>query len=145
MRRALLLALVAGLSSCTVIDVARVPDPKDPKAPFLTAGDLSDPHEVLGMVQATRSGVLLFGFVDVMGTDLETGFHEVLSPQIKSMGGDGAVRVRFRRTQYAPWAQVLGAIFFFVPLPTEVTMTAQVVKLRNGASAPVAPAPPTSL
>ena len=54
------------------------------------------------MVQATRSGVLLFGFADVVGTDLQAGFEEVLLPQIREMGGDGAINVRFRQTQYLP-------------------------------------------
>ena len=58
------------------------------------------------------SGVVLFGFVDVIGTDLDTGFKEVLIPQVRAMGGDGAINVRFRQTQYLPVTRVFGAIFF---------------------------------
>jgi hypothetical protein len=98
-------------------------------------------------VQATRSGVLLFGFVDVVGTDIEAGLKDVLIPQVREMGGDGAINVRFRQTQYLPAQQVMGAIFFFVPLPTSVTVTAEVVKLRRGSAVrPPAPgsAPPVA-
>jgi hypothetical protein len=42
--------------------------------------------------------------------------------------------VRYRQTQYLPVQQVLGAIFFFAPLPSSVTVTAEVVKLRRGSA-----------
>lgn len=132
----LLLALsLAALAGCTVVDTATVPSDRSGKDIFVTAGDIPEPYESLGMVQATRSGVLLFGFADVVGTDLQAGFNEVLIPQIREMGGDGAINVRFRQTQYLPVTQVMGAIFFFVPLPSSVTVTAEVVKLRRGGAA----------
>jgi hypothetical protein len=132
----LLLALsLAALTGCTVVDTATVPSDRSGKDIFVTAGDIPEPYESLGMVQASRSGVLLFGFVDVVGTDIQAGFAEVLIPQIREMGGDGAINVRFRQTQYLPVTQVMGAIFFFVPLPSSVTVTAEVVKLRRGSAA----------
>jgi hypothetical protein len=130
--RLLLAPALLALTGCTVINTAQVPSDRSGKEIFVTAGDIAEPHQVLGVVQASRGGVLLFGFVDVVGTDLEAGFHEVLIPQIRQMGGDGAVRARFHMTQYTPVAKVLGAIFFFVPLPSQVTVTAQVVKLERG-------------
>lgn len=138
-----LLALAA-LSGCTVVNTVSVPSERG-KDVFVTAGDITEPHEVLGVVQASRSGVLLFGFVDVVGTDLEAGFKEVLLPHIRELGGDGAVRVRFHMTQYTPVAKVLGAIFFFVPLPSQVTLTGQVVKLRQEGAPAAPPASPQSL
>jgi hypothetical protein len=144
----LLLALsLAALTGCTVIHTASVPSDRSGQDIFLTAGDIPEPYESLGMVQATRSGVLLFGFVDVVGTDIQAGLSEVLIPQVREMGGDGAINVRFRQTQYLPVQQVLGAIFFFAPLPSSVTVTAEVVKLRRGGSAQSAPpesAPPVA-
>jgi hypothetical protein len=132
----LLLALsLAALTGCTVVDTATVPSDRSGKDIFVTAGDIPEPYESLGMVQATRSGVLLFGFADVVGTDIQAGFDEVLIPEVRAMGGDGAINVRFRQTQYLPVTQVLGAIFFFVPLPSSVTVTAEVVKLRRGSAA----------
>jgi hypothetical protein len=131
----LLLALsLAALTGCTVINTASVPSDRSGQDVFVTAGDIPEPYESLGMVQATRSGVLLFGFVDVVGTDIEAGMKDVLIPQVREMGGDGAINVRFRQTQYLPVQQVLGAIFFFAPLPTSVTVTAEVVKLRRGSA-----------
>ncbi|HVG62890.1 MAG TPA: hypothetical protein VNA24_30260 [Hyalangium sp.] len=133
MRLLLALSLVA-LTGCTVINTAAVPSDRSGQDIFVSAGDIPEPYESLGIVQATRSGVLLFGFVDVVGTDIEAGLNEVLIPQVREMGGDGAINVRFRQTQYLPAQQVMGAIFFFVPLPTSVTVTAEVVKLRRGSA-----------
>jgi hypothetical protein len=99
---------------------------------FVTAGDIAVPHDVLGMVQVHRAGVLLFGNIDIIGTDLEAGFRETLMPEVKKLGGDGVVRVRYHMTQYTPWARVLGALFFIFPLPSQVTITGQVVKLKAG-------------
>jgi hypothetical protein len=139
MRLLLALSLVA-LTGCTVINTAAVPSDRSGKDIFVSAGDIPEPYESLGIVQATRSGVLLFGFVDVVGTDIQAGLQEVLIPQVREMGGDGAINVRFRQSQYLPVQQVLGAIFFFVPLPSSVTVTAEVVKLRRGSA--VRPPPP---
>ncbi|WP_224370642.1 hypothetical protein [Hyalangium versicolor] len=139
--RLLLAVSLAALTGCTVINTASVPSDRSGQDVFVTAGDIPEPYESLGLVQATRSGVLLFGFADVVGTDLEAGFQEVLIPQIREMGGDGAINVRFRQTQYLPVQKVLGAIFFFVPLPSSVTVTAEVVKLRRGSAARPAETP----
>jgi hypothetical protein len=144
----LLLALsLAALTGCTVINTASVPSDRSGQDIFVTAGDIPEPYESLGMVQVTRSGVMLFGFVDVVGTDIQAGLNEVLIPQVREMGGDGAINVRFRQTQYLPVHQVLGAIFFFAPLPTSVTVTAEVVKLRRDGAARSSPpesAPPVA-
>ena len=135
MRLLVAFALVA-LTGCTVINTASVPSDRSGRDVFVTAGDIPESYETLGMVQATRSGVVLFGFVDVVGTDLDTGFKEVLIPQVRAMGGDGAINVRFRQTQYLPVTRVFGAIFFFIPLPSSVTVTAEVVKLQRRAERP---------
>jgi len=130
----LLAALVLlALTGCTVVNTASVPDGQDI---FVTAGDIPEPHESLGLVQVTRSGVLLFGFADVVGTDLEAGFHQALIPQVRSMGGDGAINVRFHQTQYMPVTKALGVLFFFIPLPSSVTLSAEVVKLQRRETPP---------
>lgn len=136
------LAVLSLASSCTVVNSVALPDSANGQDVFVTAGDLTAPHDALGLVQVTRSGVLLFGNIDVIGTDLEAGFKEVLLPKVREMGGDGVVRVRYHMTQYTPWARVLGAIFFFVPLPSTVTITGTVVKLRPTGNAPLPPAMP---
>jgi len=146
MRLLLALSLMA-LTGCTVINTAALPSERGGQEVFITAGDIPEPYESLGVVQATRSGVLLFGFVDVVGTDIEAGLREVLMPQVREMGGDGAINVRFRQTQYLPVSQVLGAIFFIFPLPSSVTVTAEVVKLKRPGAAQLpalSPAPPVA-
>ncbi|MCU0696705.1 MAG: hypothetical protein MUC96_09265 [Myxococcaceae bacterium] len=134
MRTTLLCLAFAALSGCTVVHSVSLPAvPGQPgQDVFVTAGDISTPHEVLGLVQVHRAGVLLFGNIDVIGTDLEAGFKETLIPEVKKLGGDGVVRVRYQMTQYTPWARVLGVLFFFAPLPSQVTITGQVVKLKAG-------------
>lgn len=127
----LALALGAAATGCTVVDKVALPSVPGGNEPFVTAGDLAEPHEVLGAIQVSRSGPLLFGNIDVVGTKLEDGFKDVLLPEIKKMGGDGVVRVRFHQTQYTPIARVMGAIFFVFPLPSTVTITGQVVKLTR--------------
>lgn len=141
-RLSLLLALpLLLLAGCTVVNTATLPSERDGRAIFVSAGDIPEAYESLGIVQVTRAGVLLFGFVDVVGTDLQAGFEEVLVPTIREMGGDGAINARFRQTQYLPVTKVLGALFFIFPLPTSVTITAEVVKLKGGESAAQASTP----
>jgi hypothetical protein len=134
MRTTLLCLAFAALFGCTVVNSVTVPAvPGQPGQDiFITAGDISTPHEVLGLVQVHRAGVLLFGNIDIIGTDLEAGFKQTLIPEVKKLGGDGVVRVRYQMTQYTPWARVLGVLFFFAPLPSQVTITGQVVKLKAG-------------
>ena len=141
----LLAALVLlALTGCTVVNTASVPSDRGGKDIFVTAGDIPEPHESLGLVQVSRSGVLLFGFADVVGTDLNAGFQEALIPQVREMGGDGAINVRFHQTQYLPLTKVLGVLFFFIPLPSQVTITAEVVKLQHHAQAPAPVSAPSA-
>ena len=44
---------------------------------------------------------------------------------------DGAINVRFHQIQYAPITQVVMAVFFVIPLPSSVTVSGEVVKLRR--------------
>jgi hypothetical protein len=139
MRLLALVLAIATASGCTMVNSVTLPSVADGKDVFVTSGDIADPHDVLGLIQVTRSGVLLFGNIDVVGTDLEAGFKDVLLPKVREMGGDGVVRVRYHMTQYTPVTRVLFAFpFFFIPLPSEVVITGQVVKLRN-ANPAVAP------
>lgn len=129
--RLLAVASLLGLYGCTVVNVARVPSERRRGEIFVSAGDIPEEYESLGMVQATRSGVRLFGYWDVIGTDIQTGFSEVLIPEIRRLGGDGAINVRFHQTQYTPLTQAFGVIFFFIPLPASVVVSGEVVKLKG--------------
>ena len=66
-RLGLLLGVVVALTGCTTVDVARAPDTGRGRDVFVTTSDLPGPYKSLGVVQATRRGVLLFGFADPAG------------------------------------------------------------------------------
>lgn len=129
-RLAVAIVCMMAVGACTVVNTAVI---QPGRAPLITSGDVSRPYQSLGLVQATRKGVLLFGFIDVVGTDLQYGFNEVLTPLVRQMGGDAAINVRFHQTQYLPITKVLFVIpFFFIPLPTEFTVTAEVIRFTDG-------------
>jgi hypothetical protein len=125
------LAFALLATGCTIVDTVQVPSDRSGREIFVTAGDIPEPYESLGFVQAARSGLLLFGFIDVVGTDLQAGFKDVLVPYIRELGGDGAINVRFHQTQYLPTTKAIFALLFIFPLPSQVTLTAEVVKLRR--------------
>ncbi|RMG18101.1 MAG: hypothetical protein D6729_07580 [Deltaproteobacteria bacterium] len=144
-RRVLAALLLACLSplGCTVINTARVPSDRSGDHIFVSAGDIPEPYESLGMIQVTRSGLLLFGFIDLVGTDLQAGFEKVLIPEIERLGGDGAINAHFHMTQYTPITKALFAFpFFFIPLPSEVTISAEVVRLIDKPDAAAEPSRP---
>lgn len=142
MKRQHLVSLALGwmlaAGGCTAVNVAALPSDRSGQTIFLSAGDIPEPYESLGIVQVQRSGLLLLGFFDPVGTDIDTGLREVLLPEIQRLGGSGAIHVRFHQTQYVPLTRALFAFpFFFIPLPSAVTVQAEVVKL----TAPRGPAP----
>jgi hypothetical protein len=135
------LLILVTLAGCTSVDVARVPSIRDTREVFVTTGDVKGPYQSLGVVQATRRGVLLFGFADPAGTDLEGGLNETLIPEVRRLGGDGIMNLRFQQTQYTIPTRILFALLFFIPLPSEVTLSGEVVKLGPGAAPPSAGTP----
>ena len=125
-----LLTLFLFASACTVVNTVRVPSDRSGKEIFLSAGDIPEPYESMGIIQVKRGGVLLFGFADPVGTDIEAGLKDSLIPEVQRMGGDGAINVTFHQTQYLPITKAMFAILFVVPLPSQVVVTAEVVKLK---------------
>jgi hypothetical protein len=135
MRRPYVL-LLALLSACTTVDTVRVSgEPSERGLPFIRSGDLQQPYESRGLVQVTRRGVYLFGFADPAGTSLDPAVRELYA-QVSRMGGDGIINVQWSMTQYPLPARILGALFFFIPLPAEVTVTGEVVSLRRDSPPP---------
>jgi hypothetical protein len=141
-RLVVLLGVVALLSGCTAVDVAVAPSGGGRNV-FVSTADVQGPYKSLGVVQATRRGVLLFGFADPAGTDLQADLEEQLLPQVRVMGGDGVINARFQQTQYTLPTRILFALLFFIPLPSEVTITGEVVKLEAGAAPPGMAASPS--
>ncbi len=140
MKKTLSILLIAALfasTGCTTVNTAKIPSDRSGREIFVSAGDIPEAYDSLGVVQATRSGVRLLGFIDPAGTDIEAGIRDVLIPQIREMGGDGAINVRFHQTQYAPITQAVFAVLFFIPLPSQVVVSGEVVKLRRHGASPV--------
>ncbi|HLL52848.1 MAG TPA: hypothetical protein VK447_04825 [Myxococcaceae bacterium] len=135
----LLVAAMFAAAGCTTVNTAKLQSDRSGRDIFVSAGDIPEPYDSLGLVQATRSGVRVFGFIDPMGTDIEAGLRDVLIPQVREMGGDGAINVRFHMTQYAPITQAVFAVLFFIPLPSQVVVSGEVVKLRRHGASPVVP------
>jgi hypothetical protein len=132
-KTALVLACCASFSACTIVNTAVLPSDPKMHSPFVTTGDIQGPYQSLGLIQTTRKGHLLFGFVDLVGTDLQAGFTETFLPEVRRLNGDGVINVRFHQTQVLPATQVFQAVLFFIPfLWTEVTITGEVVKLAPG-------------
>ena len=132
------LLMLMTLAGCTTVHVAQVPSIRDRRDVVVSTGDVKGPYQSLGVVQTTRRGVLLFGFADPAGTDLEVGLRESLIPEVRRLGGDGIMNLRFEQTQYTLPTRILFAVLFFIPLPSEVTLSGEVVKLGPGAAPPSA-------
>ena len=133
-RRGIAAAAVAAtlaLTGCTAVSKTTLPQRDDPRDVFVTTQDLHQPYESLGLIQVTRRGALAFGFGDPAGTDLEAAVHEMLLPQVRQMGGDGVINVRFSQTDYVLPTRILFAVLFFIPLPSEVNVSGEVVKLKT--------------
>ena len=131
--RKLTFVLVAAVlaSGCTVVNTAKLPSDRRGGEIFLTSGDIPEPYESLGVVQATRAGFRVLGFFDPLGTNIQAGLGQLLVQQVKDMGGDGAINVRYHQTQYTPWVEGVFMILFVIPLPTQVVVSGEVVQLRR--------------
>ncbi len=137
------LLLLFGLSACTAVSFAPLPSQQAQGQIFVSAEGLKEPYDSVGIVQVTRRGVLLFGFADPAGTDLQAAVSEV-EGQVRRAGADGLINTRVEQTNYTTAARILGLIFFFAPLPSEVTITGELVRVRRGVAPTLAPpiAPP---
>jgi hypothetical protein len=128
MRAWVLLPLWILAAGCTAIDHARLPPGGGDV--FITSGDIGVPYQSLGLLQVTRRGARIFGFIDPVGGDLESGLYESLLPEARAVGADAVINVRFQQTQYLFQTKLLFALLFFVPLPSEVTVTGELVRYR---------------
>lgn len=138
MRIAVLVAAALVASGCTAVNRATVSADPGGRGIFVTEQDLTEPYQSLGPIQATRRGVLLFGFGDPAGTDIQSAV-DTLVPEVLRLGGDGVINVRFEQTQYILPTRILFAVLFFIPLPSQVNITGEVVKLRRGAVSAAGP------
>ncbi|MBL8921759.1 MAG: hypothetical protein JNJ54_23075 [Myxococcaceae bacterium] len=138
--------VLLGLTGCTAVNYAPVPSQRAQGQIFVNAEGLSEPYESVGIVQVTRRGVLLFGWADPAGTDLQAAVNEV-EGQVRRARADGIINARVQQTNYTTAQRILGLIFFFAPLPAEVTITGELVRLKSaqpGVPPALPVAPPTT-
>jgi uncharacterized protein YbjQ (UPF0145 family) len=129
MAKALLpVTILCASAGCTSVQYVEFPKHTTPGTVFFTAEGVKAPYESVGVIQLTRKGAHVFGFADPVGTDLETAMKE-LTPQIQTSGADGVANVRMHATPFTTADQILGAIFFFIPLGSQVTITGELVRL----------------
>lgn len=141
MRLLVAVSAVAVLTGCTSVNAVQVPTGSRPGEIFVTTGDLRQPYTSLGIIQATRRAPIFLGWLDAGGTDLDDALVDLI-PEVRNMGGDGIINVRFEQIQHPPLARALMVLFFFVPLPGEATITGEVVRLGAPAYGTPPPARP---
>ncbi len=137
-----LLAAAGCTSGCTSVNSAMLPQARTPGELLVTAEALTEPYESRGVLQITRKGPILFGFADIVGTDLAAAVAE-LGPEIRSRDADALVNMRVEQTQYSPFRRIVAIFHFFIPLPSEVTITGELV--RRSPPAPRATDVPAAL
>ncbi len=81
-------------TGCTTIDVALLPDKEDI---FITAGDITQPYEPLGMIFVSKSN-LRFLYIPIRDVSLDMVLHNYFIPQVRKLGADGVIKVGFRHT-----------------------------------------------
>lgn len=135
MRRCAGPAIALLLSACTAVNYTALPTQRSQGQIFITAQGLTEPYESLGLVQITRRGVLVFGWADPAGLDLAAAVSEV-EGQIRRVNADGLINTRVEQTNATTAARIFGLIFFFAPIPAEVTITGELVRVLR---APVVP------
>lgn len=132
-------ALLLLVSGCTASTFTRLPAP-DPTRPFVTAEAMPPgaAYDSLGLVQVTRKGALVFGFLDPAGTELEAAVAE-LELEARKAGADGVVNARVLKQPWTLAERITGAVLFFLPLPSDVTMTGEFVRLKRAPAPGVVP------
>ncbi len=122
------------LAGCTAGNIYMYP-PEVTKSFVITMGESPRPYVSKGFVQITAKGANLAGFFPVVDADLQKMFGELLITEIEKAGADGIVNLDFKETQHPTATKVFFAVFFFVPLPTSVQITGELVEFTD---APVA-------
>lgn len=119
-------------ASCTAVNTAHLPGSPVADGPlFVTTSDIDLAYDSLGPIQATRRGVVVFGFLDPVGFDLERCVNDTLIPEARRIGANGVINLRFEQTQLTPATRVLGAFLFFIPFPVECTVRGEAVLVRR--------------
>jgi uncharacterized protein YbjQ (UPF0145 family) len=126
MRTVLPVLLLAPLLGCTAVNTAYLPQGGRNEI-FVTTGDVKEPYTSLGIIQATRKGARVIGVIDVGSTDLQAGINDLVS-EARAMGGDAVINLKYEQSQITPGCSILGAILFFLPVPTQVNVRGEVIR-----------------
>jgi hypothetical protein len=126
------LVMLAAFTACTATEFSRTPQMQRAGEIFITQESLNQPYESLGLVQVTRRGARIFGFIDPAGTDMPDAMAQ-LEAEVRRSGADGAMNVRVIGQPVHTGTKILGLIFFFIPFSNEVTVTAELVRLPRTA------------
>jgi hypothetical protein len=138
-RLAVLFGAILLVAGCTVRNAYVFP-PHVQKRYRITGGDVQRSYRSLGQIQITRKGANLFGFVSVVDADLEKMFGEILIREMQARGADGIINMRFHETQHTVATKLLFAFpLFFVPLPTKVELTGELIRFTPPPPARAAP------
>jgi hypothetical protein len=136
MKRLALLALVA--AGCTAQNAYIYP-PAVQQRYLITMGDAQRPYQSMGYIQITRRGAYMAGFIPVVDADMQKMFGEILIGEIQKAGADGIINLHFYETQYTPATRAIFVLFFFIPLPTVVEVSGELIRFVD---APPPPPPP---
>ena len=123
-------AAFAVLSGCTAGNIYMYP-PELTEHYLITMGESPRPYVSKGFVQITARGANLVGFFPVVDADLQKMFGELLIPEIEKAGADGIVNLNFKELQHPTGTKVFFAILFFIPLPTSVEITGELVEFES--------------
>ena len=118
------------LAGCTAGNIYMYP-PEIAKSYLITMGESPRPYVSKGFVQITAKGANLAGFFPVMDADLQKMFGELLIPEIEKAGADGIVHLDFKETQHPTATKAFFAVLFFIPLPTSVEITGELVEFTD--------------
>ncbi len=100
---------------------------------LITMGESPKPYESRGFLQITAKGANLAGFFPVVEADLEKMFGDLLIREIEKAGADGIVNLDFKELQHPTAVKAIFVVLFFIPLPTSVEITGELVKFNEAA------------
>ncbi len=121
--------LLTSLAGCTVKNTYMYPQHVRDKY-LITSGDIDQPYESLGLIQVTKVGATLFGFIDVLDANLQGMFGEALLIELEKAGADGIINLHFHETQHTTATRIAFLFLPFIPLPNSVEVTGELIKFK---------------
>ena len=93
-----IILLIAGCTAVNTVNLAgRVGENRDI---VVTTGGVDQPYRSIGIIQITRTGSWLLGFIPLLPADLDNAFRETLADEATHYGADAVINVNFYELQY---------------------------------------------